>query len=232
VIEVRRVLGAAFLVFRPSQALRRFGVPVGGPFDLPLAEAAGGDAWIEFTGRIELTGEGTVSAAGTDRDGIVAPGVFHSRRYRAYLAVGSTIEDAPQVRTTRRIVQGDRFPSIHAVPQPVPELPREASWLSGPFAHLLLESTASVSPWSDRRGVRLDGIGAPHDARLPSRPVVVGAIQVTPDGTAIVIGPDGPTIGGYPVAGYVTEASLPLIAQTPPGELVRFVRATWEEDAD
>ena len=229
-IEVTRVLGAAFLVFRPAQALRRFGVPEGGPFDKPLGESAEDDLWIEFTGAIEISGEGIVSAMGTDQDGIVGPGAFHSRLYRAYLGLGFHGYEGPSVRTTRRVINGDRFPAIGLDHGTAPPLPEEAEWLPGPHAHLLTGTEAVVSPWSDRRGVRLDGVGTPHDLRLPSRPLVVGAIQVTPDGTAIVIGPDGPTLGGYPVAGYVTEATLRVVAQTPPGEAVRLQRAIWAED--
>lgn len=231
-IEVTKVMGVAFLVFHPVQALRRFGVPEGGPFDKLLAESAGGDLWIEFTGAIELAGEGTVSAMGTDQDGTVGPGAFHSRQYRAYLGLGSHGYEDPSVRTTRRVQKGDRFPATGLEHGTAPRLPEQANWLPGPHAYLLTGTEAVVSPWSDRRGVRLEGVGEPHDLRLPSRPLVVGAIQITPDGTAIVIGPDGPTIGGYPVAGYVTEATLRVVAQTPPGEVLRLQRATWAEDGN
>jgi len=60
--------------------------------------------------------------------------------------------------------------------------------------------------------------------------MAVGAIQVTPDGTLIIIGPDGPTIGGYPVVAYVIDADLDRVGQLLPGtscvlEMVSFATA-------
>jgi allophanate hydrolase subunit 2 len=56
-----------------------------------------------------------------------------------------------------------------------------------------------------RTGARLDG---PRIARLAghrerSRPMVQGAIEVPGDGVPIVLGPDHPTTGGYPVLAVV-----------------------------
>jgi allophanate hydrolase subunit 2 len=76
-----------------------------------------------------------------------------------------------------------------------------------------------VDPRSDRAGYRLTGAGldgvVSADAR--SEPTCVGAVQLTPDGTLIVLMADGPTVGGYPKIAVVTTADLPRLAQLGPG---------------
>ena len=49
-----------------------------------------------------------------------------------------------------------------------------------------------------------------------------GAVQITTDGTPIVLGPDHPTTGGYPVLAVVRAASFGALAQRRPGDAVRF----------
>jgi biotin-dependent carboxylase-like uncharacterized protein len=82
----------------------------------------------------------------------------------------------------------------------------------------------AVDGRSDRAGVRLTGMD-PVKLAAPegrSEPACVGALQLTPDGTLIVIMPDGPTVGGYPKVAVVTTADLPRLAQVPVGGAVRF----------
>ncbi len=47
--------------------------------------------------------------------------------------------------------------------------------------------------------------------------MVTGAIQVPPDGLPLVLGPDRPTTGGYPVVAVVVDADLDRLAQVAPG---------------
>lgn len=81
----------------------------------------------------------------------------------------------------------------------------------------------TVSPRSNRVGLRLVEIFEAHAHELPSEPAGCGAIQITPDGGVIVLGPDGPTIGGYPKAAYVISADFDRLAQLRPEE-----RIAWE----
>ena len=76
-----------------------------------------------------------------------------------------------------------------------------------------------------RSGVRLSGPELPSTQSIASMPVVPGAIQLTPDGTAIVLGPDGGLTGGYPVVGVVASAHMDHIADLTIGENVRFTEA-------
>jgi len=84
------------------------------------------------------------------------------------------------------------------------------------------EFRAVVSHASDRVGVRLAGAFQPHTWELPSEPACVGAIQVTGAGELLILGPDGPTIGGYPKVAVVIDADLDRVGQLRPGESVAF----------
>lgn len=90
----------------------------------------------------------------------------------------------------------------------------------------------AVSSASDRIGLRLERHGS-HLRRppnlpmattpAPSEPLVRGAVQVPPDGQPVIMGPDHPTTGGYPVVGVVAEHDCDALAQLRPGDPVLFV---------
>jgi biotin-dependent carboxylase-like uncharacterized protein len=87
----------------------------------------------------------------------------------------------------------------------------------------LVASPFVVDARSDRVGVRLTGPPLPRvvDDRGVSGPMVRGAVQVPPTGP-IVLGPDHPTTGGYPVLVTVVRASLGALCARPVGSPVRF----------
>ena len=93
----------------------------------------------------------------------------------------------------------------------------------------LTRATLQVRLDSDRVGVRLDGLKLPTPPEQTSEPTSPGAIQVTRDGTPILLGPDGPTIGGYPVIAHVISADLDRVGQLPPGAQVTFEMVTHEQ---
>jgi len=80
-----------------------------------------------------------------------------------------------------------------------------------------------ISPDSDRVGTRLVGpaIARPADGE-GSRPMVRGAIEVPRDGTPIVLGPEHPTTGGYPIVGVVAASDLGRLFAVRLGGIVRF----------
>jgi biotin-dependent carboxylase-like uncharacterized protein len=95
----------------------------------------------------------------------------------------------------------------------------------------IVDSPWIVSTESDRVGVRLSGpaiTAAPEAADLVSRGVVPGTMQLPPGGPIILLA-DGPTVGGYPVAGVVARADLARVAQARPGAELRFVSASVAE---
>jgi biotin-dependent carboxylase-like uncharacterized protein len=91
----------------------------------------------------------------------------------------------------------------------------------------LVASEFRVSPRSDRIGVRLVGpaLDRVGDDSGVSAPMVRGAIQVPGSGEPIVLGPDHPTMGGYPVVATVVRADLGRLMARPVGAPVRFAWA-------
>ncbi|MBZ4335279.1 biotin-dependent carboxyltransferase family protein [Corallococcus sp. AS-1-12] len=110
----------------------------------------------------------------------------------------------------------------------------DASSFSDAAVALLLGSTFTVSPSSDRVGQRLDGPPVPHgdEGGGTCRPMVRGAIQVTLSGTPIVMGPDHPTTGGYPLIAAVIRADWGRLGARRPGAPVRFQAVTLEVARD
>jgi biotin-dependent carboxylase-like uncharacterized protein len=82
---------------------------------------------------------------------------------------------------------------------------------------------------SDRKGVRMGTVFHAHEIEIPSEPAVFGAIQIPPSGMPIILGPDGPTIGGYPKVGVVISADLSKVGQLGPGSKIRFKQVSLEE---
>ncbi len=97
------------------------------------------------------------------------------------------------------------------------------------FSHGSLVCTHEM----DRMGIRLSATPAPkHDIELVSEPSVVGTIQIPPSGHPIVLGPDGPTIGGYPKIAVLPEFELHRIGQLRPGETVELAEVDLTEARD
>ena len=85
----------------------------------------------------------------------------------------------------------------------------------------IAQATFTIGARSDRIGTRLEGPPLPphsmqnaHDRR--SRPMVPGAVELTPSGL-VVLGPDHPTTGGYPVVAFAPRGSLDLLLALPIG---------------
>jgi allophanate hydrolase subunit 2 len=86
----------------------------------------------------------------------------------------------------------------------------------------LFGATYEISPVSNRVACRLAGsaLKRAKAGELPPEGLVLGAIQVPPDGQPLIFLADHPTTGGYPVIGVVDDVT-PL-AQARPGTSVRF----------
>jgi biotin-dependent carboxylase-like uncharacterized protein len=122
---------------------------------------------------------------------------------------------------------------VDVAPQPAPpaELvlrvtpgPRD-DWFTREALRLFTSRGYSVSPVSNRIGLRTDGPALERSVtrELPSEGMVLGAVQVPPDGRPVVFLADHPTTGGYPVIAVVRAADLPAAAQAVPGTPVRFL---------
>ncbi|MGW0513308.1 5-oxoprolinase subunit C family protein [Streptomyces olivaceoviridis] len=122
---------------------------------------------------------------------------------------------------------------VDGAPQPCPpaELvlrvtpgPRD-DWFTARAVQDLTTRAYRVSAASNRIGLRTEGpaLERARTGELPSEGMVLGAVQVPPDGRPVVFLADHPTTGGYPVIAVVRAADLPAAAQALPGTPVRFV---------
>ncbi|WP_086750412.1 biotin-dependent carboxyltransferase family protein [Streptomyces europaeiscabiei] len=171
---------------------------------------------------------------------------------RGYLAVcgGVTVEPVlgsrstdllsglgPPPLTDGTVLPLGRPSHLHArvdvVPHPAPpsELvlrvtlgPRDG-WFTDAALRTLTRRPYAVSSASNRIGLRTEGpaLERSRAGELPSEGMVLGAVQVPPDGRPVVFLADHPTTGGYPVIAVVHPADLPGAAQAVPGTPVRFV---------
>jgi biotin-dependent carboxylase-like uncharacterized protein len=107
---------------------------------------------------------------------------------------------------------------IRVVPGP------RLDWFAPQALASLLEAEWTVSSNSNRIGVRLTGpaLTRVRQGELPTEPTLPGAIQVPPDGQPILLGPDAPVTGGYPVIAVVATADLHRLGQLRPGSPVHF----------
>ncbi|WGL53927.1 biotin-dependent carboxyltransferase family protein [Nocardioides sp. BP30] len=164
---------------------------------------------------------------------------------RSYLAVGGGIAVAPLLgsRATDTlagvgpapVAVGDRLPIGPAVGVPAAlDTPRPPSagavrllpgphpaWFAADVLDRLAEAAWTAAAASDRVGLRLEGaVLDRRSGELPSEGMVLGAVQVPPDGRPVVLLADhGPT-GGYPVAAVIHPDDLWQLAQVRPGERV------------
>ncbi|MBC9727025.1 biotin-dependent carboxyltransferase family protein [Streptomyces sp. TRM68367] len=129
--------------------------------------------------------------------------------------------------------RGDTHARVDVAPQPAPpaELvlrvtpgPRD-DWFTPEALRAFTSRAYRVSPASNRIGLRTEGpaLERARPGELPSEGMVLGAVQVPPDGRPVVFLADHPTTGGYPVIAVVSAADLPAAAQAVPGTPVRFL---------
>ncbi|MER5431508.1 biotin-dependent carboxyltransferase family protein [Streptomyces sp. NPDC002588] len=102
--------------------------------------------------------------------------------------------------------------------------PRD-DWFTPAAVDVFATHAYRVSSASNRIGLRTEGpvLERLLTDELASEGMVLGAVQVPPDGRPLVFLADHPTTGGYPVIGVVRAADLPAAAQAVPGTPVRFV---------
>lgn len=128
---------------------------------------------------------------------------------------------------------GDVPARVDVVPQPGPpaELvlrvtpgPRD-DWFTAGALRTLTTAGYRVSSASNRIGLRTEGPSLERavSGELPSEGMVLGAVQVPPDGRPVVFLADHPTTGGYPVIAVAVTADLPAAAQAVAGTPVRFL---------
>lgn len=145
----------------------------------------------------------------------------------------------------RRRAESSSLTSPHRNDSGAPETPWEAvaeplplRIVPGPDAHAVWPRVGhmrllSTSPWTvssavSRIGIRLSSKAPPAHTigGLPSQPLLPGAIQVSSAGEVMIIGPDGPTTGGYPFVAMIHPDDWYVVGQLRPKQPVRFVADT------
>ncbi|AXI76631.1 5-oxoprolinase subunit C family protein [Peterkaempfera bronchialis] len=194
------------------------------PWGAPVAVAAG--AVLEV-GAVTHGVRSYVAFAG----GVAVPPVLGSRSADLLSGLGP----AP-------LAVGDRLPlgedggvPVHAEVVPLPGPPLElvlrlepgprADWFGPDATAVLARARYRVAAASNRVALRTEGppLERVRGGELPSEGMVLGAVQVPPDGRPVVFLADHPTTGGYPVVGVVPEEDLAAAAQAVPGIPLRFV---------
>jgi len=76
-------------------------------------------------------------------------------------------------------------------------------WLSPVGRRTLAGSLYRVEPTSNRVGLRLGGpqVELCSEDELPSEGIVLGSVEIPPDGQPVLFLADHPTTAGYPVVG-------------------------------
>src|ERR1700749_857551 len=192
------------------------------------------------TNSIQHVRDGEVVSLGTPRSGVrsylavrggidVTP-VLGSRSYDVMSAIGPLPlqpgDVLPIGEHSAEYPELDQAPVAPICDQLVDLLvapgPRD-DWLAVP--HALVHTSLMASDRSDRVGMRLEGRPLRHrdpGRQLPSEGATRGAIQVPPNGLPVILGPDHPITGGYPVVGVVTDKGVDRVAQVGPGQYVRL----------
>jgi biotin-dependent carboxylase-like uncharacterized protein len=125
------------------------------------------------------------------------------------------------------------IPGRHGAGPAVLRFIAAAEWddLGDEAAGVFLDSAWSVTREMNRSGYRLLGpeIRFERPRELLSHGIVPGVIQIPLGGQPIVQMAEANTCGGYPKAGVIIDVDLPRLAQSRPGQEVRFQAVAWDE---
>ncbi|KMO98695.1 5-oxoprolinase subunit C family protein [Streptomyces roseus] len=202
--------------------------------------AWGAPVWLPAGAELEVgRAESGVRSYVAVRGGFAVPPVLGSRSTDLLSGLGPAVLVAGVVLPVGPAgadpVRGADVPRAPAPPGaraglvlPLRPGPR-ADWFEPASLAALWRAEFRVSPASNRVGLRTEAgprLVRGRGGELPSEGMVLGAVQVPPDGLPVVFLADHPVTGGYPVVGVVPPGpALDAAAQARPGVPVRFVRA-------
>ncbi len=104
---------------------------------------------------------------------------------------------------------------------------------------MLFDTDWKVHHQSDRTGVRLigpkpqwarpdGGEAGLHPSNIHDNAYAIGAVDFTGD-MPIILGPDGPSLGGFVCPAAIVHAELWKMGQLRPGDTVRFHAVTYDQ---
>ena len=86
-----------------------------------------------------------------------------------------------------------------------------------------LNTKFKASNKKDRMGLQLiGGTKTPPQSSLISEGIALGSVQITPDGTPIILLNDHQTLGGYPKLGCIAQSDLNKVAQSSEMQTIEF----------
>jgi len=131
----------------------------------------------------------------------------------------------PDWQIARRLLLAPDHKLIRVIPA------HEFTWFQGGSLVDFLSRSFTVSLNSNRMGYHLDGAPMKRLVKeeLLSTAVAPGTIQVTGDGSLILLMADCQTTGGYPRLAQVAAVDLPLCGQLKPGDQVRFTEISRKD---
>lgn len=176
-----------------------------GPF------ACGARVYLAVRGGIGV--EPVLASRSTDLMSGLGPPVV---RAGDVLPVGHEVAGPPEKVPAADVLPAE--PVLRVIPGP------RADWFAADAVEVLTGQAWRMSPASNRVGIRLQGepLRRARREELRSEGLVTGALQVPPNGLPILLGPDHPTTGGYPVIAVVASDDLWQAGQLRPGDRVRF----------
>lgn len=164
------------------------------------------------------------------KGGFKTPPYFNSRATSFREGIGRALQTDDRLPFTQNTEMTTHLP----IPQSWVPKSYDTLWLrllpsyqheqfSSKARHQLFNQTFTLGTEFDRTACRLHGQPiATSQLNMISEGMVEGAVQITHQGTPIIMLKEGPTIGGYPKIGTVFSLDLALLAQTMPGTKIRF----------
>ena len=207
---------------------RSIEVSAGSTLEMTTAQGAGSRAYLAISGGVDvpeyLESRSTFILGGF--------GGHAGRVLRAGDVVGIT-EDGPQFCCTRKA-------PAELVPQYSKEW--EIGVLYGPHGapdfftpddiEMFFSTAWKVHHHSDRTGIRLigpkptwarpdGGEAGLHPSNIHDNAYAIGTVDFTGD-MPVILGPDGPSLGGFVCPATIVQAELWKMGQLKPGDLIRF----------
>lgn len=180
--------------------------------------------------------------------GFDAPKILGSRSVYLRGALGSALKRGDEIRSMDQfhrkscnsMVLPDRFIPLRkgnrltfrVLPGP------QMDYFSGRGIAVFSSSTYTVSPVSDRQGIRTDGplVESVRGPDIITDPTPIGGIQIPGSGVPIILHRDAQVTGGYAKIAILCKADLDRAGQLCPGDEIRFeftsrsaALALWKE---